>query len=329
MAEDGSTLEPLQLRELLNSFAQASTHVPETLWTGLAAAVPRALEELNAMQVVHLALLMSSLSLREPPEVLQEVAVQLEHRASDLPAPGLVGAVVALSQLGPWPFEPPPGGPLINALEGCVLELPPGQLSGLALSAATLQHEMPVFWQQVHGGLLACAKDLSPRQMADVFLALATHQMCPVTLLEELHSRLPVEHADEALTIAWAMVAMRFSKSGHLLPLLDLAAAKDSFTVQEIHQLQQIILSLEQEVSGSAPKRFDPWLMEELSHGQVAEAILEEVCTHLEEEGVPYSLNETVEDFITSTWQCRVKLCWCWMPPHSRQLRRRVVLGSP
>jgi hypothetical protein len=29
-----------------------------------------------------------------------------------------------------------------------VLELPPGQLSGLALSAATLQHEMPVFWQQ-------------------------------------------------------------------------------------------------------------------------------------------------------------------------------------
>ncbi|CAL1136278.1 unnamed protein product [Cladocopium goreaui] len=251
---------------------------------------------------VHLALLMSSLSLREPPEVLQEVAVQLEHCASDLPAPGLVGAVVALSQLGPWPFEPPPGGPLINALEGCVLELPPGQLSGLALSAATLQHEMPVFWQQVHGGLLACAKDLSPRQMADVFLALATHQMCPVTLLEELHSRLPVElhelHADEALTIAWAMVAMRFSKSGHLLPLLDLAlAAKDSFTVQEIHQLQQIILSLEQEVSGSAPKRFDPWLMEELSHGQVAEAILEEVCTHLEEEGVPYSLNETVEDF--------------------------------
>eukprot|EP00435_Cladocopium_sp_Y103_P007665 s1492_g2.t1 len=158
---------------------------------------------------------MSSLSLREPPEVLQEVAVQLEHRASELPPAGLVGAVVALSQLGPWPFEPSPGGPLINALEGCVLELPPGQLSSLALSAATLQHEMPVFWQQVHGGLLACAKELSPRQMADVFLALATHQMCPVTLLEELHSRVPVElHADEALTIAWAMVAMRFSKSG-------------------------------------------------------------------------------------------------------------------
>eukprot|EP00435_Cladocopium_sp_Y103_P009983 s4151_g2.t1 len=52
LAEDCSTLEPLQLRELLNSFAQASTHVPETLWTGLAASVPRAVEELNAMQVV-------------------------------------------------------------------------------------------------------------------------------------------------------------------------------------------------------------------------------------------------------------------------------------
>ena len=32
--QDCSRLEPLQLRELLNSFAQASTDVPETLWTG-------------------------------------------------------------------------------------------------------------------------------------------------------------------------------------------------------------------------------------------------------------------------------------------------------
>eukprot|EP00434_Breviolum_minutum_P007012 symbB.v1.2.006186.t1/scaffold367.1/size382069/19 len=233
---------------------------------------------------------------------MQEVAAQLEQRAGDLPPAGLVGAVVALSQLGPWPQEPQPGGPLITALEGSLFQLPPSQLSSVALSVATLQHETPVFWQQAHGALLACANDLSPRQMADVYLALATHQMCPITLLEELHGQLPrllskdELPTEEALTIAWSMVAMRFTGSGHLLALLK-HVAPQQLSSSEVQQLQQILLSLEHETKEAPPERCQPWLMEELSHGQVAEEVLEEVCEHLEEEGVKYSLNETVEDF--------------------------------
>lgn len=47
----------------------------------------------------------------------RQVATQLEVRAADLPAAGLVGALVALSQLGPW--RDAPGGPLMARLEPC------------------------------------------------------------------------------------------------------------------------------------------------------------------------------------------------------------------
>ena len=52
------------------------------------------------------------------------------------------------------------GNPQFASFEGMnvhrsrgVSELPPGQLSSLALSAATLQHEMPIFWQQADCGV--------------------------------------------------------------------------------------------------------------------------------------------------------------------------------
>eukprot|EP00913_Durusdinium_trenchii_P023231 g21809.t1 len=304
-------LVPLKPFGGLLELHEATSDVPRLLGAEL-------LEPLAELGYVHVALLMSSLQLREPSELLHEVAALLEARANELPPPGrLVGAVVALSQLGPWPQEPPPGGPLIAALETSLPTLPASQLSGVALSCATLQHEAPLFWQQVHGFLLSKISELTGRHLADIFLALATHQMCP-----ELHGlalpRLVEKLApDEALSIAWALAALRFSGSGLLPQLLQIAQSAE-LTPAEATQVQQIILSLEQDVSAKALDRPKPWLQEEKHQGQAmarigchgscsslasecssrfAQEALGELCPPLEEAGVRFSLDEVLEEF--------------------------------
>lgn len=62
-------------------------------------------------------------------------------------------------------------------------ELPSSQLVASVVAAACLGHALQGFWQQAHGALLG--RRLSPRHVVDVYLTLCTHQMCPVTLLEE------------------------------------------------------------------------------------------------------------------------------------------------
>ncbi|CAJ1366784.1 unnamed protein product, partial [Effrenium voratum] len=110
---------------------------------------------------------------------------------------------------------------------------------------------------QAHGAILAKLQTLAPRQMADIFLALATHQRCPITLLEELQPRLSVEMApEEALTTAWAMVAMGFTASGHLPALVD-CAARAQLSPPEVKQMQQIILSMELAGKGAPPRSLE------------------------------------------------------------------------
>merc|ERR1740121_2793558 len=97
-----------QIRQL-TAMCYRCQHMPSRLWHGgLTDELPRALSELPDLHVVHVALMMASLDLREPKLLLQEVAEEIEQRVPSLDATGLTGAAVALSQLGPWP-EPVPG----------------------------------------------------------------------------------------------------------------------------------------------------------------------------------------------------------------------------
>lgn len=307
-----STLQAAEVRDLLGACA-AAREMPSPLWEGgLAAAVPTAAAALPPLPAVHVALLLSQLQLREPPEMLQEVAELLRTRASELPAEGLVGAVVALSQLGPWPQEPPPGREVLEALGGCLGSLAPAHLASAALAAATLGHvQNSIFWQQMHGALNAACAKLAPHSVADVLLALATHQLCPVTLLEELRSLLPrvapEMQPDEALTAAWSLAALLFTRAG-VLPVLLERALQGDIGPAEARQLRQIFLSLrleegaEEAFKMQAPRTFQR--LSELaaeSGPEEPEAAVEVAAENLAErlpEGVAtIMLGEYVEDF--------------------------------
>ncbi|CAE7458654.1 unnamed protein product [Symbiodinium natans] len=99
----------------------------------------------------------------------------------------------------------------------------------------------------MHGALNAACSALPPRSVADVLLALATHQLCPITLLEELQACLPRVAAemqpDEALTASWSLAALLFSRAG-VLPALVERALEGELGVAEARQLRQIALSL-------------------------------------------------------------------------------------
>ncbi|CAE8621575.1 unnamed protein product [Polarella glacialis] len=315
-------LEPDQLKQLLVEFAGAS-HMPSTLWDGgLAEEVPRAMDELPDLQAVHVALLLATLNLRGAGIVLQEVAEQLQLRAPDLTPAGLAGAAVALSQLGPWHSDPPPGAPIFEEVLLSLERMNPRELTACALAAATLGYEGSIFWQQVHGALLGCVRQLTPRHMADTLLALATHQLCPISLMEELQAQLPrvidSMEPEEALTCGWAMCAMLLFHQGVLPRLLDLAVQSVDLELasgeaagaasMQVNQLRQIALALELEPGAAWAKAAlapETWTKlralprvsaDDHAEGQAAEAVVEEVGTLLAEDDVSFTLSEVVED---------------------------------
>jgi len=305
-------LDPQQVREVLISLARAG-HAPPALWhDGLAEAVSHALPELPDLHVVHVALLLASLELRHPAELLREVAEQLEQRAPQLEPTGLTGAIVALSQLGPWPGTEAPGEAVLEELLGTIERLSPRELSATALAVATLGHESSRFWQAAHGALLAKLEDLAPRHVADALLALATTQLCPISLLEGLQGRLPgMVHRmdpDEALVSAWALCAMRLFPTGPLEVLVERACSGrgHELTEMQANQLAQVSFSLELERSASRAREALPvglWpdLLERrrLGHdrGTDDESAVEELGELLAEAGVGFELDRMVEDF--------------------------------
>eukprot|EP00930_Biecheleria_cincta_P060127 TRINITY_DN45809_c0_g1_i1.p1 TRINITY_DN45809_c0_g1~~TRINITY_DN45809_c0_g1_i1.p1 ORF type:complete len:475 (-),score=109.66 TRINITY_DN45809_c0_g1_i1:406-1638(-) len=301
--------EPQQLRELLAEFATAS-HMPSSLWSGgFAQEVPRALAELPDLPAVHVALLLSSLEMRESQELLEDVAAQLEERAPDLPPAGLAGAAIALSQLGPWPLGSNPGNAVFEQVLKSLTALNPRELSACALAAATLGFDSQTFWQQMHGALIRSAPELAPRHMADTLLTLATHQLCPISLLEELMAQLPKVagkmEPDEALTTAWSMCSMLFFNPGVLPLLIEKALTLPGLSPAEARQLRQICLSLELEPSAAKAKAALPeaqlqQLLElpcslEESSGEAGEAIVQDLLERFGE-SQKVSVGEVVRD---------------------------------
>lgn len=185
---------------------------------------------------------------------MDEVAEQLEIRASALPPAGLAGAAIALSQLGPWPSDSCPAAGLFQEILERVHTLNAREASAITVAAATLGYDDTIFWQQVHGALLNLVKDFRPKHMADTLLALATHQRCPITLLEELQTKLSTMYfmeADEALTCAWSLCSMQLFPRGTFGRLVEIAVRSDQWNPSEVNQLSQIALSLELEPSAS------------------------------------------------------------------------------
>jgi len=300
-------LNPQQLRETIGVFARAQ-HMPPVIWQGgLAAEVPRALEELPPLHAVHAALMMAALELRSPADVLQEVAEQLEQRVSDLNAIGLTGALVALSQLGPWP-EPVPGDAVVQALVGFLEHLGPKELSACALAAATLGVDELAFWQKLHAALLGCVEQLMPRHVADTLLALATTQLCPIALLEALQAQLTnaarLMEFDEALTCAWAMSALRLFPSPAWASLIRCLSNLEPATLTEMqgNQVRQVLLSLELEPSAQEALAMVPaTLVAAIDKGNLIgdqicrdDETLEDYCDILSEVGIKFQLGEAV-----------------------------------
>lgn len=300
-------LNPQQLRETIGVFARAQ-HMPPALWQGgLAAEVPRAVEELPPLHAVHAALMMAALDLRSPADVLREVAEQLEQRVSDLNAIGLTGALVALSQLGPWP-EPVPGDAVVQALAEFLEHLGPKELSACALAAATLGVDELAFWQNLHAALLGCVEQLMPRHVADTLLALATTQLCPIALLEALQTQLTnvarLMEFDEALTCAWAMSALRLFPSPAWARLIRCLSNLEPAMLSEMqgNQVRQVLLSLELEPSAKEALAMVPAsLVAAIDRGNpIGEQLcrddetLEGFCEMLSEVGVEFQLGEEV-----------------------------------
>eukprot|EP00927_Polykrikos_kofoidii_P065240 TRINITY_DN61022_c0_g1_i1.p1 TRINITY_DN61022_c0_g1~~TRINITY_DN61022_c0_g1_i1.p1 ORF type:complete len:588 (-),score=119.79 TRINITY_DN61022_c0_g1_i1:192-1955(-) len=273
--------EPQQLRAVLAACAKAM-HLPITLGMGLAVELPRALRGLPDMHAVHVALLMASLELPRghsalPAELLEEVVEQLEGLAEALPPTGLVGGLVALSQLGPWPASMSPGAPLAESVIIHLQDpnaLGSNQLSAVALAAATLGINNEAFWQAAHAALLTRIGSLGPRHIADTLLALATTQRCPIFLMEELQARLrvpgfldDVDGADEALALAWSLCSLELYPPNVLNTLLERvcidaiahadedehasAALQQASRLSEMqsNNLRQVVLALELEPS--------------------------------------------------------------------------------
>jgi len=328
-------LNPQQLRETISAFAR-SQHMPPVLWQGgLAAEVPRAVEELPPLHAVHIVLMMAALDLRSPADVLLEVAEQLEQRVGDLNAVGLTGALVALSQLGPWP-EPVPGDAVVQALVEFLEHLGPKELSACALAAATLGVDELVFWQNLHATLLECVEQLAPRHVADALLSLATTQLCPIALLEALQARLADVarnmEFDEALTCAWAMSALRLFPStawaGLIRCLSDLEPAM--LTEMQCNQLRQVLLSLELEPSAKEALAMAPatWVATVERLDLVGDklcrddATLDAFCSILSEVGLEFQLAEAVQNGLYT-----VDVAFCTTEGTKAGSPRGVVFG--
>lgn len=244
---------------------------------------------------MHVALLLVRVGLRVA-ELAEEVAEQLEAHAADMGPTVLTGALVALSQLGPWGTVSP-GGALADALVEFLDALSLNELSAAALAAATLGVEELRFWQLLHGELLSRMELMQPRHLADATLALATTQLCPIVLLDALEGRVRAQagafDVEDAITTAWALCALRFFR-----PLPGLLAhvseeAVSFLAVEQQRQLRQVALSLELESSAAAAKvALNPGVLAELGDaaGQGDEAahnteILEEIREALVEAG--------------------------------------------
>eukprot|EP00928_Gymnodinium_smaydae_P030806 TRINITY_DN22798_c0_g1_i1.p1 TRINITY_DN22798_c0_g1~~TRINITY_DN22798_c0_g1_i1.p1 ORF type:complete len:496 (+),score=79.37 TRINITY_DN22798_c0_g1_i1:56-1543(+) len=252
-------LGPQRLRALLVALARAQC-LPEALWPSLAEALAQALDELPDLHVVHVALLLSQLAPRDrglhSPLLLQELAEQLEHRADSLPPMGRTGALVALSQLGPWP-DPQPGEGIAETMIDSLSDLRLNELSASALAAATLGVESARFWQMMHGALLQRIDDFSGHHLADVLLALATAQRLPIALLEACQDRLRGICRDmspsEALTAAWALCAMQLYPKASLATTCAVALSDDLSPARATRrQLLQVAFELRKETRASA-----------------------------------------------------------------------------
>lgn len=305
--------ESQQIRELLEEFARAH-HMPEVLWPGgLSSEVIRTMEELPDLHMVHVALLLARMQLREPQELLMEVAELLELRAPDLSPQGLTGAAMALSQLGPWP-DPQAGAPIFDQLVECMDKLNAREASAAALAAATLGTSASLFWQRAHGVLLDLVPTMAPRHIADTLLALATTQLCPITLLEalqqQLHSTAWKMDFDEAITTAWALCAMQLYPPGCLTKFLTRVLAHGADVGgSEARQLRQIALSLRLDPAAAKAKEALPLHLQESLERQdpmaeecsPAEAAVAEELVELfgEDQGLQVTLSDLVEDFYT------------------------------
>lgn len=303
-------LSPEGVREAMVCLAQAQ-HMPPALWDGgLADEVPRALEELPDLHVVHIGLLMAALDLRRPATLVQELAEQLEIRAHCMSPTGLAGAVIALSQLGPWSTPPEVGGTL-EALVESVERLSSRELSAAALATATLAVGGQPYWQRIHGELLARASGLEPKHLADTLLALATTRLCPINLLVALQDRLPhllgAMEAPEALTSLWAMCALRLFPAVPVARLLE-RASEAELAPAEARQLRQALLSLDLEPGAKAARlEVSPALRAQAERAAAAadfcardecqdEAVAEEIFALLLEEGAAPALTEPALD---------------------------------
>jgi len=246
-------LTPEDTRQLVITFAKQQ-HMPFAFWEdGFAAAVQKAVTELPDIQVVHIALLLSTFDLVIPVELLQEIADQMEIRSSSMSPTALAGAMMALSQLGPWPSFVSSG--VAEELVGVASELTPRELSASALAAATLGVDNPTFWHRIHGELSQRANELAPRHVADALLTVATNGLLPISLLESLQDRLPnvvtLMSPDAALTAVWSLAALRMFPTKQVPRLLEQVLPPDvspenlDFTQEEARQLKQVALSLE------------------------------------------------------------------------------------
>lgn len=174
---------------------------------------------------------------------------------------------MALSQLGPW-ADPLPGSGLVEALTERIDQLNLNELSASALAVATLGLEDQRFWHRLNGELLANAGRLGPRHIADALLALATSQLCPIALLEELHAQAALQvgafEPEEAVVAAWALCCLRLFEA---VPALAARAREGGFlpNAAEARQLNQVALSLELDtLAVKARNALAPGLLEEL-----------------------------------------------------------------
>lgn len=308
-------LDAQQLKGLLAAFGKLQ-HMPPALWgSGLEDEVPRMLEELPDMGVVHAALLMSALELRSNQPLLQELAEQLEARSSspEMSTTALMASAHALSQLGPWPV-PPPGADvaaeITKRMEDGSVSLTEATTSALAL--ATLGTDCRQFWIIAHGLLRQRVEEMTPKHFTDALLALATTQLCPVMLLEELRGHLHVAlsdgmEPDEALTCAWALSCLRIFPDEVFPILVRRASGAAAFGEMESNQLHQVALSLEldpeaasaragiSEVEWTKIRRPGSSLLGEASSADRASS--EELAELLDGQGVSCELGEQVDGF--------------------------------
>lgn len=304
-----------QVHTVLVTFGRAA-YMPTAVWEGVQKEVPRAVEELPDNQTVHLALLMAALDLRGNMLLLHEVAEQLEARAPSLNPTLVAGSLIALSQLGPW-TDPVPGGALAEQLRACFNSLGVRELSAAALAVATLGVGEQIFWHEAHGALLGRLDEMSPRNLTDVLMALASSHLAPITLMESLLARLALKakHMDweESIVCLWALCAVQLFPATTMRDLLEQACTTDGTLLSPLqaNQLKQVMLTLDLERSAAKARgEVAPILWQKVRDlcedatgetlqgcsGDTAEA--EELCELVPEDvGVVYALAEEVTDF--------------------------------